>query len=75
MGRGMVLIVIGGLIGLLLAAGGSRLLQRLLLDVSPLDPLTFSVAAILFALVGLAACYLPVRRATAVNAAEALRYK
>jgi ABC-type antimicrobial peptide transport system permease subunit len=71
--QGMVLVVIGSAIGLLLAAAGSRLLTRLLFGVPPLDPVTFGGATLLFVIVGLAACYVPARRATRIDAMEALR--
>jgi predicted permease len=73
--QGMSLVLIGSAVGLLLAAAASRLLTRLLFDVPPLDPVTFSGAALLFAAIGLAACYFPTRRATRINATEALRYE
>jgi predicted permease len=75
LGRGMSLVAIGSATGLLLAAGGSRLLARLLFGVPPFDPITFTGAALLFAAVGLAACYVPARRAVRINATEALRYE
>ena len=61
--------------GLLLAAAGSRLLTRLLFGVPPLDPVTFGGATVLFAVIGLAACYVPARRATRIDATEALRHE
>jgi predicted permease len=73
--QGMLLVVIGSVLGLVLAAVGSRLLTRLLFGVPPIDPLTFSAAAVLFMAIGLAACYLPARRATRIDAMEALRYE
>jgi len=73
--HGMSLVAIGSVIGLVLAAAASRLLVRLLFGVPPLDPISFGGALVLFAAVGLAACYVPVRRATRINAVEALRYE
>jgi predicted permease len=73
--QGMVLVAIGSAIGLLLAAAASRLVVRLLFGVPPLDPLTFGGAALLFAAIGLAACYVPARRATRIDAMEALRHE
>jgi predicted permease len=73
--HGMVLVAGGSAIGLLLAAGASRMLGNLLFGVPPLDPATFGTAAVLFAIVGLIACYVPTRRAIRVNAVEALRYE
>jgi putative ABC transport system permease protein len=73
--HGLSLVAIGSTIGLALAAGLSRLLVRLLFGVPPLDPVIFGGAAILFAAIGLAACYVPARRAVRINAIEALRYE
>src|SRR5881397_2048340 len=73
--QGMMLAFAGMAIGLVLAAGASRLLGSLLFGVSPGDPLAFGGAAVLFCLIGLIACYVPARRATAVDAMEALRYE
>ena len=71
--QGMALVIIGSAIGLLLAAGASRLLGRLLFGLPPLDPVTFGGATLLFAVIGLAACYLPAWRATRIEAMNALR--
>jgi ABC-type antimicrobial peptide transport system permease subunit len=73
--QGMALVMVGSAIGLLLAAASSRVLVRLLFGVPPLDPLTFAVAAVLLSIIGLAACYVPARRATRISAVEALRYE
>ncbi|MGH9371488.1 MAG: ABC transporter permease, partial [Vicinamibacterales bacterium] len=73
--QGMSLVLIGAVIGLLLASVGTRLFVALLFGVPPLDPVTFGGAVILFAVVGLTACYVPARRATGINAVEALRYE
>ena len=51
----------------------TRFLGGLLYQVSPHDPLTLGGIAALLAAVALAACYLPARRATAVDPAIALR--
>jgi len=71
--QGMVLTGIGAAAGLVLAAAGSRLLGSLLFGVSGVDPLTFAGSAMLFIAIGLAACYTPARRATEIDATEALR--
>jgi predicted permease len=73
--QGLTMTLAGVAIGLPLAGGASLLLGSLLFRVPPLDPVTFTVAASLFAVVGLAACYVPARRATAIDAMEAVRYE
>jgi ABC-type antimicrobial peptide transport system permease subunit len=73
--HGLLLTLGGAAIGLILAAGAGRLIASLLMGVAPLDALTFSSAGLLFAAIGVAACYVPARRALRINANEALRYE
>jgi predicted permease len=73
--QGLSLVAIGSVIGLTLAAASGRLLTRLLFGIPPIDPVTFAGASLLFALIGLTACYLPARRTTQIDAMEALRYE
>jgi len=73
--QGMALVALGSVIGLVMAAAAGRLLRGLLFGVPPIDPLTFAGAIALFAIIGLTACYIPARRATLVNAIDALRYE
>ena len=73
--QGMMLALAGMTIGLVLAAGASRLIGSLLFGIGPTDPIAFGGSALLFCLIGLVACYVPARRATAVDAMEALRHE
>ena len=74
-GEGMRLVAIGSGVGLMLAAVSSRLLINLLFGVPQIDPATFGGTVALFAAIGLAACYVPVRRALGTDPIEALRYE
>jgi putative ABC transport system permease protein len=71
--RGMTLTAVGIAVGLIGAAGASRYLQSMLFGVQPTDVTTFTAVAAAFATVAMAACYLPARRATAVDPVVALR--
>ena len=71
--QGLMLAGMGTAIGLVLAAAGSTLLESLLYGVRGLDPTTFGLTCVLFALVTLIASYIPARRATAVDPMIALR--
>ena len=71
--QGMMLALIGSVIGLALAFGGTRLLQSILYGVSAVDPVTFATVAFLLGLVALLACWLPAFRAARVDPMIALR--
>jgi putative ABC transport system permease protein len=64
---------IGILVGLAGSLAATRLVARLLYQVSPTDPLTLGGTAVLLAVVALLACYWPARRATRVDPLVALR--
>jgi putative ABC transport system permease protein len=63
----------GLMIGLATAAVLARLLRNQLYQVSPLDPLSYMIAPIVFLCVGFVAAYVPSRRATRVDPVVALR--
>ena len=71
--HGMFLTLLGVALGLAASFALTRWMTTLLFSVSPTDPLTFAVIALLLALVALLACWLPARRATKVNPMVALR--
>jgi len=73
--HGVILAGVGTAIGLVLAAASGRLLASFLLGAAAIDALAFSTAAALFAVVGVAACVVPARRATRIDPIEALRYE
>ena len=73
--RALIQIAIGLAIGLPAAYGVGRLLQSLLVQTSPSDPLTLvTIVAVLIA-VSVAACYWPAHRATRLDPVVALRYE
>lgn len=72
-GDGMLTTGAGLLVGLTAAAGVSRLLESLLFGITPLDPASFVLAAVVLGAVALAACALPAWRATRVDPMVALR--
>jgi ABC-type antimicrobial peptide transport system permease subunit len=55
--------------------GAGRMLAAWLVGIPALDLVTFGAAIVLFLSIGLVACYVPVRRATQIDAMEALRYE
>jgi predicted permease len=71
--EGVWLTLIGSAAGLLIAAAIGRVLAGFLFGIPPIDPLTFMGTTVLFAVIGLAACYAPVRRATRIDPTQALR--
>jgi putative ABC transport system permease protein len=60
-------------LGLALSLGAGRVLSTMLFSVSPADPVSLVVAAVLLSTAALLACYLPARRATRVSPLTALR--
>ncbi len=72
-GEGSRLIAAGLAVGLVLAVLVGRLLQTLLFDVRPSDPIALAAGATAFAVVALAACLLPALRASRVEPMAALR--
>lgn len=74
-GHGSKLAGIGIAVGVIAALSLTRLMASLLYGVSATDPLTFAGVAILLAAIALAACIVPVLRATRIEPMDALRYE
>ena len=62
-GQGMRLALVGLALGLVGAVALTRVLQRLLYEIKPTDPLTFIVVSFVLVAVALLACWLPAQRA------------
>jgi ABC-type antimicrobial peptide transport system permease subunit len=66
-------VLLGGLIGLGGALGLSRLMESLLVDVTPFDPLTYVLVLSLLLLVALLAILIPACRVIRLDPAAALK--
>jgi len=73
--RGLVLASVGVGIGLVAAAGITRLLSSLLFGIGPLDPVTYIAVPLVLVTAAAAASYLPARRAVRVDPAITLRHE
>jgi predicted permease len=71
--QGARLALLGIAIGIAASLGLTRLMARMLYGVSATDPLTFIGVAAILAIVALAACYIPTRRAMRIDPIVALR--
>jgi len=72
-GQGMRLAAIGMAGGLVAALALTRFMAGLLYGVRPADPVTLTAVMLLLGGIALFACYLPARRATAIDPVIALR--
>jgi len=71
--EGMLLVTLGIALGLAGAFAATRFVARMLFNVGGTDPTVFVAVTLALLGSGLAACVLPARRATTVDAMEALR--
>ncbi|MFC1639391.1 ABC transporter permease [Gemmatimonadota bacterium] len=71
--EGLGLTLLGAVLGLLGAAGASRLVQNLLYGVGALDPVAFGAVPLVLLVVATLAVWLPARRAASVEPVTALR--
>jgi len=70
---GLQLVAVGVGVGLAAAAGTARLIQTLLYEVRPLDPVIYGGVAALFTIVAALACFIPSLRAARIDPLIALR--
>jgi ABC-type antimicrobial peptide transport system permease subunit len=73
--RGMAVVGVGLLAGLLLSFALARLAAGMLVGVSAWDALSFGGAALLLTFVALVANFFPTRRAAGTDPTVALRYQ
>jgi putative ABC transport system permease protein len=71
--QAMAPVMVGLVLGLAGAVAGAKVLTSLLYGVSPRDPVTIAAVFAMLALVGLAASFVPVRRAVRVDPLTSLR--
>lgn len=64
---------VGMAIGVVGAIGLTRLMGKLLFNVSPTDPIVIAAVCVLLMLVAMAACFVPARRAASIEPMRALR--
>jgi predicted permease len=75
LGEGARLTIMGVFAGLAAALGLTQLMRSLLFGVNAVDAVTFATVAVVLALVGMLACYIPARRAMRTDPAATLRHE
>jgi predicted permease len=73
MGRISFLLLIGSIIGVVLGFAASRILSSVVYQASAIDPVVIVAALVMMGLVGVAASWMPARRALTLDAVRALR--
>jgi ABC-type antimicrobial peptide transport system permease subunit len=71
----MLLVLAGIIVGIPVALGGARLISNQLFGLSPTDPFSLIVSALVLITVAAVAGFLPARKASKVNPLTALRYE
>jgi predicted permease len=69
----VLLLLVGLIVGIPLALSSTRVLKSLLFDLSPLDPVSISIAIAAVVCMTIAAAWFPAHRATRIDPIQALR--
>jgi putative ABC transport system permease protein len=70
---GLRLVAVGIVLGLFGALTLTRLLEKLLFEVGPRDPVTFTIVPVALMIAAALACLLPARKAARLNPVETIR--
>jgi len=73
LGEGVRIAIVGGIVGVLVARAGGRVLQALVYGVETTDPLSFGAAMLILLLVVVLGTWIPARRASTTDPAITLR--
>jgi putative ABC transport system permease protein len=73
LGEGGVLLAIGLVLGVIGASFVGRVMEGLLFGIAPNDPVTLVGVAAMMAAIGIAACWIPARRASRIDPAITMR--
>jgi ABC-type antimicrobial peptide transport system permease subunit len=71
----LALVSVGLAIGLVVSFAAARAVASILYGIQPSDPPAFVFTAVALALTGLAAAFLPARRAASIDPMRALRHE
>ena len=71
--QGARVVVVGAIIGIVVALASTRVLGSLLFGVKPVDPIVFAAMSAMMIAIGALASYIPARRASSVNPIDSLR--
>ena len=75
LGQSIRPVLVGLAVGLVAAFALVSRIEAMLFEVTARDPLVFAAVALVLLGVGLAACFVPARRASRIEPLEALRYE
>ena len=75
LGKTLILIIVGAAIGLALAMAAGQVLASIVYQTSPRDPAVLAAVMATIALLALASCWAPVRRALQIDPMVALRHE